>query len=79
MTEIAKKFACGLRKTAAIIQEALAAHYLSKSLHDMSKVYSVMMDESNDNNKSCIILVSVFDLHVGDVHTKFLDMPVVNT
>ena len=78
-SEIAKRFACGHSKTAAIIKEALAPHYLSKSLHDMSKVYSVMMDESNDKkSKSCIILVRVFDSHVGDVRTRFLDMPVVN-
>ena len=78
-SEIAKKFTCGHSKTAAIIKEALALHYLSKSLHDMSKVYSIMMDESNDkNNKSCIILVRVFDSRVGDVRTRFLDMPVVN-
>ena len=78
-SEIAKKFACGHSKTVAIVKEALAPHYLSKSLHDMSKVYSVMMDESNDkNNKLCIILVHVFDSRVGDVRTRFLDMPVVN-
>ena len=76
-SEIAKKFACGHSKTTAIIKEALAPHCLSNSLHDMSKVYSVMMDESNDKNK-CIILVRVFDLLVGDVRTRFLDMPVVN-
>ena len=77
-SEIPKKFACGHSKTAAIIKEALAPQYLSKSLHDMSKVYSVM-DKSNDkNNKSCIILVRVFDSRVGDIRTRFLDMPVVN-
>ena len=38
-----------------------------------------MMDESDDkNNKSCINLVRVLDLRVGDVCTRFLDMPVVN-
>ena len=58
-SEIAKKFACGHSKTAAIIKEALAPHYLSKTLH-MSKVFSVMMDESNDKtDNSCIILVRV--------------------
>ena len=35
------------------------------------------MDESK-TDKSCIILVSVFDPEVGDVRTRFLDMPVVN-
>ena len=38
-----------------------------------------MMDESNDKtDKSYIILVRVFDSGVGDVHTRFLDMPIVN-
>ncbi len=38
-----------------------------------------MMDEFNDKtNKSCIILIHVFDSCVGDVRTKFLDMPIVN-
>ena len=37
------------------------------------------MDESNDKtDKSCIILVHVLDLKVGDTRTRFLDMPVVN-
>ncbi len=41
--------------------------------------YSVMMDESNDKtNKSCIILIKILDHEVGDVRTKFLDMPIVN-
>ncbi len=38
-----------------------------------------MMDESNDKtDKSCIILVRGFDSTVGDVCTRFVDMPVVN-
>ena len=37
------------------------------------------MDESNDKtDKSCIILIKVLDSTVGDVCTRFLDMPVVN-
>ena len=37
------------------------------------------MDESNDKmDKSCIILVRLFDSSVGDSHTRFLDMPIVN-
>ncbi len=39
----------------------------------------MMMDESNDKtNKSCIILIRVFDSCVGDVRTRFLHMPIVN-
>ena len=38
-----------------------------------------MMDKSNDKtDKSCIILVCGFGSIVGDVHTRFVDMPVVN-
>ncbi len=38
-----------------------------------------MMDESNDKtDKSCIILIKILDHEVGDVRTKFLDMPIVN-
>ena len=37
------------------------------------------MDESNDKiDKSCIILVRVLDSQLGEVCTRFLDMPVVN-
>ena len=37
------------------------------------------MDELNDKqNKSCIILVRVLDDELGNVKTRFLDMPVVN-
>ena len=47
---------------------------LNKNSH-----FSVIMDESNDkNDKSCIILVRALDFNVGDVRTRFLDMPVVN-
>ena len=38
--------------------------------------FSVMIHESND--KSCIILVRVLDPEIGDIHTHFVDMPVVN-
>ena len=74
-SEIAKKFACGHTKTAAVIKEALAPHYLSKTVQEMTSFYSVMMDESNDKtDKSCIILVRVFDYSVGDIRTRFLDI-----
>lgn len=37
------------------------------------------MDESNDKtDKSCIILVRVLDFELGDIRTRFLDMPIVN-
>lgn len=38
-----------------------------------------MIDESNDKeNKSCIILARILDAEVGNVKTRFLDMPIVN-
>ncbi len=46
---------------------------------DKCESFSVLMDESNDKvNKSCIILIKLFDYTVGDVRTRFLDMPIVN-
>ncbi len=78
-SNIAKKFACGHTKMAAIIKEALAPHFLSKTLKDMSNFFSIMIDELNDKtDKSCIILVCVFYSCVGDIRTRFLDMPIVN-
>ena len=45
----------------------------------MSNPFSVLMDESNyKQDKSCIILVRVLDAKLGNVKTRFLDMPVVN-
>ena len=78
-SEIAKQFACGRTKTTAIIKEAFSPHYLKITKESMSNPFSIMMDESNDKtDKSCIILVRVLDPAVGDVRTRFLDMPVVN-
>ena len=78
-SEIAKKFACGHTKTTAIIKQALAPHFLKMVTQSMSNPFSIMMNESNDKtDKSSIILVQVFDSEWCDVHTRFLDMPVVN-
>ncbi len=78
-SDIAKKFSCGHTKTAAIVKEALGPHYMARTHLDMSTFFSVMMDESNDRiDKSCIILVRVFNSKVGNVCTRFLDMPIVN-
>ena len=45
----------------------------------MASHFSIMMDESNDKiDKSCIILVRVFESGLGDTCTRFLDMPIVN-
>ena len=45
----------------------------------MLKLFSVLMDESNGKtDKSCNILVRLPDTNESDVHTRFLDMPIVN-
>ena len=78
-SEIARKFSCGRTKTTSIVKDALAPHYLHKTISNMSNPFSVMMDESNDKtDKSCIILARVFDPELRDVRTRFVDMPVVN-
>ena len=78
-SKIAKSFACGHTKTAAIIKEALSPHFQKKTTENLSNPFSIMLDESNDNvDKSCIILVRLLDPEVGNVCTRFLDMPVVN-
>ena len=75
-SEIAKKFACGRTKTTAIVK---APHFQSKTVASMTSPFSIMMDESNDKtDKSAIILVRILDSEIGDIHTRFLDMPVVN-
>lgn len=45
-SEVAKKFACGRTKTAAIIKGALAPHHSDKMLESLKKggPFSVMMD-----------------------------------
>lgn len=45
-SEVAKKFACGRTKTAAIIKGALAPHHSDKMLESLKKggSFSVMMD-----------------------------------
>ena len=72
-SEIAKKFSCGHTKTAAIIN--------SPPLYEENTACHVqlMMDESTDKtDKFCIILVLVMDFYLGDIRTRFLDMPIVN-
>ena len=73
ISDIAKKFGCGRTKTNAIIKEALAPHYLHKTVQCMTTPFSLMVDESNDKtDKSCIILVRALGSEVGDVRTSFL-------
>ena len=78
-SEIAKKFSCGRTKTTGIVKVGLSPHFTKRVLESMSTPFSLLMDESNDKtDKSCIILVRVLDPVVGEVRTRFLDMPVVN-
>ena len=57
----------------------MAPHFHAKTIESMSQPFSILMDESNDKtNKSCIILVRTLDSEIGDVRTRFLDMPIVN-
>ena len=79
-SKLAKNFGCGRTKANAIVKKGLAPiyiKYLAVSLAFQS--FSILMDESNNaRNKSCIILVRTLDEKVGDVRTRFLDIPVVN-
>ena len=76
-SEVAKKFSCARTKTTAIVKQALAPYYTEKVVSNMSNPFSLLVDESNDKaNKSCIILVRVLDSEIGDVCTRFLDMPI---
>ena len=57
----------------------LSPHFTKRVLESMSTPFSLLMDESNDKtDKSCIILVRVLDPVVGEVRTRFLDVPVDN-
>ena len=77
---IAKKFSCSRTKTTAIVKKALAPHFTQRVIESMSSgPFSLMMDECNDRrDKSCIILVRLLDPQIGEVRTRFLDMPAVN-
>ena len=79
-SKIAKNFGCARTKATAIVKEGLAPHYVKNLAVSLApQPFSILMDESNDaTNKSCIILVRTLDEKVGDVRTRFLDMPVVN-
>ncbi len=44
----------------------------------MPKFFSIMIDELNDKTDKSCILVRVFYSCVGDICTRFLDMPIVN-
>lgn len=78
-SEFAKKFACGRTETTAIVKEALALYYQQQKVINLSNPFSILMDESNDKvDKSSIMLIKVLNPEVGDVKTRFFDMPIVN-
>ena len=79
-SQISKIYACSSTKCTAIVKEALAP-YFSKLLNQslINNPFSLLIDESNDRkNKACIILVRVLDPDIGDIRTRFLDIPIVN-
>ena len=81
-SELAKKFSCARTKTTAIVKKDLAPHFTQRVIESItmsSAPFSLMMDESNDKtDKSCIILLRLLDPQLGEVRTRFLDMPIVN-
>lgn len=78
-SEFAQKTACGRTKTTAIVKEALALYYQQQKVINLSNPLSILMDESNDKvDKSSIMLIKVLNPEVGDVKTRFFDMPIVN-
>ena len=78
-SEIAKSFSSGHTKTAAVITDGLAPYFHAKTVSNLSTPFSILIDESNDKvDKSCIILVKLLEPELGNVCTRFLDMPVVN-
>ncbi len=78
-SDIARKFGCARTKCTSIVKEALSPYFHAKVLQNTSNPYSIMIDESNSKeDKSCIILVRVLDVKIGNVKTRFLDMPIVN-
>jgi hypothetical protein len=57
----------------------LSPHFTKRIIESMSTPFSLLMDESNDKtDKCCIILVRVLDPVIGEVCSRFLDMPIVN-
>ena len=66
-SQIAKSFASGCTKTAAVFTEALAPHFHAKTVSNLSNPFSILLDVSNDRvDKSCIMLVKLLDPQVGN-------------
>ena len=80
-SKIAERFQCGHTKTAAIINKALAQHYMEAIIPTARDgPITIMMDESNkrSDDKACAILVKMIDPTTFCVVNRFLDMPVCN-
>ena len=78
-SSIAKKYACGRGKTTQIIKRAIDPLQRAKVVEMcQNNKFSLMIDESNNHNcdKGLVILVRAAE--TSRVHTRFLDMPVVN-
>ena len=72
-SKVAKNFGCSRTKCTAIIKEGLAPYYTTKLKKNLINPFSVMIDESNDKTDNY-----PSDPEVGDIRTRFVDMPVVN-
>ena len=71
--EIARSFGCGHTKTAGRLFHPI----ISKRQHRICPILSPSCLMSQID-KSCIILVRLLDPELGNVCTRFLDMPVIN-
>ena len=80
-SKIAEKFQCGHTKTAAIVNKALAPHYMEAIIPAACDgPLTIMMDESNkrSDDKACAILVKMIDPTTFRVVNRFLGMPLCN-
>ena len=77
-SNIAKKYACGRSKSTQIVKRAIDPIQREKVVQLCQDKFSLLIDESNDNNseKGLVILVRVTE--ESGVVTRFLDMPIVN-
>ena len=77
---IAKKYGMGKTKGTQIIKGALAPFFNDKVIKQcQNQPYGLMCDGSNDRaEKTFAILVRVFDEDLGEVKSRFVDMPVSN-
>ncbi len=66
-SEIAKAFACGHTKTAAIIKKALSPHFQKKTVTNLSNPFSLLVDASLSHET----LVHLFSIKFNDTSCCF--------